>query len=1032
MSPERWQQIERLYHDALDLPADERPGFLANACQDDEQLRREVKKLLAANDQATGFLSEPAFAHEARNLAALNAATLLEPVSLNNFSHYQILSPLGAGGMGEVFLARDTKLERRVAIKILPARFTADADRLQRFAREAKSASALNHPNIITIHEIGEAGDVHFIATEFIEGQTLRRILSGARLRVTEVLPLAIQVASALDAAHKAGIVHRDIKPENIMVRPDGLVKVLDFGLAKLLPTEADAATDAQTQMQTGATMPGTILGTLRYMSPEQARGQAVDARTDIFSLGAVLYELLTGQMLFAGETSADVIGAILHQSPPPLSQSVSDLTPELERIVNKALAKDRELRYQTARDLQTDLQTLKQELEFEAQLVRSGKSGGRYVSGSLAGQPPTRRRWPIMLTGMLAVVLLALVAWKFLRPPSASLTISPQRLTTLFSERITSGGSISRVEFSPSDGKLVTFSINKETGSTIWLKQLSGGEAKPITDGKWRDRNPIWSQDGQQIAFLSDRGGMPGIWAMPYLGGDIPHQLVAFDIANCTLIRWSTDGQTIFFERGANLFGVQLSSGTSTQITQFGVKNTSAQQFRISPDEKTIAYSDKVAGQLHILTIPMQGGTPRQVTFGEGSDVWPAWYPDGRRFVFSSNRAGRRQLYLGDLDGRTPQPLLVTEDNYHSPTVSPTGAQVVCVGERENANIYGCELRTGKETGYTTELGIQLYPELSPNGQRIAFQASNASLNLDETISLQPVNQTTKPLSLVSPGFNATWSPAGSALAFLQVTDLKSRLLKISAEGGKPVLLASSVLIAGQTGIPFYRMYSSYEWSPDARTLAYISTENGVANLWQVSSDGGATTQLTTNTDAKTQVTSPHWSPNGQKIAYLAGPMPYMAPKPGIRKQLCVFAAGQSTVTFETEAPVRLIGWSATGKELFLALGEQGATRPQKVTLLKIGVEKQTAVTFKQFNAAYLHSAVLSADKQQLALVTREDGRDNIVVVSTSNGSAKQVSNNSDTTAYYSGLTWAPDRTQLFYSRQSSGVLVSLIENAN
>jgi serine/threonine-protein kinase len=293
-------------------------------------------------------------------------------VGSSTISHYRILSKLGQGGMGEVYLVQDTKLDRRVALKILPENFAADAERMRRFVQEAKAASALNHPNILTIYEIGEADGKPYIATEFIEGETLRHHIEDSRMKSREVLEVTVQVASALSAAHQSGIIHRDIKPENIMVRPDGYVKVLDFGLAKLtekqaLTTNSDAATISRK-----ATDPGTVMGTVQYMSPEQARGHSVDARSDIFSLGVVLYEMVAGRAPFAGESSTDVLAAILDKEPLLLARFSPDVPPELQRIVTKCLRKERDERYQTMKDLLLDLKELRDELALEAKLERS------------------------------------------------------------------------------------------------------------------------------------------------------------------------------------------------------------------------------------------------------------------------------------------------------------------------------------------------------------------------------------------------------------------------------------------------------------------------------------------------------------------------------------------------------------------------------------------------------------------------------------------------------------------------------------
>ncbi|HEY6122460.1 MAG TPA: protein kinase, partial [Pyrinomonadaceae bacterium] len=290
----------------------------------------------------------------------------------SSISHYRIVSKIGAGGMGEVYLAQDTKLDRKVALKILPKAFAEDTDRMIRFVREAKSASALNHPNIITIHEINESDGTHFIATEFIDGKTLNEYAKSNRLNLKSALEIAIQIASALDEAHSAGIVHRDLKPDNVMVRPNGLVKILDFGIAKLSISNNQSSldTEAATAIKSGTT-PGTIIGTANYMSPEQAKGREVDARSDIFSFGVCLYEMLTGRRPFTGENSMDVIGAILHKEPAPIDEF--DLSLDIRRILEKCLRKDPEERYQTAKDLLIDLKGVLQELKFQNKLERTG-----------------------------------------------------------------------------------------------------------------------------------------------------------------------------------------------------------------------------------------------------------------------------------------------------------------------------------------------------------------------------------------------------------------------------------------------------------------------------------------------------------------------------------------------------------------------------------------------------------------------------------------------------------------------------------
>lgn len=366
MTPERWQQIDKLFHAALACEPAKRAEFLRAECGDDEPLRLEVESLISSHQESASFTDAPV-GGLAAELLAFEHPTLAIGEEIRN---YRIVRQIGAGGMGEVYLANDTRLGRQVALKILPPKFTADPQRVNRFEQEARAASALNHPNIITIHEIGRINNSQFIVTEFVDGQTLRRRLQGEQITLAEALEIAIQVAAALEAAHAAGIVHRDIKPENIMLRADGYVKVLDFGLAKLTevrsgPVDREAETRRRVK-----TDPGMVMGTVQYMSPEQARGRDTDTRTDLWSLGVVLYELINGSVPFDGETPSHVVVSILERDPRELVGD--DLPAELKRIVNKTLNKKREERYQTARDLALDLKSLKGELEVEARLRRS------------------------------------------------------------------------------------------------------------------------------------------------------------------------------------------------------------------------------------------------------------------------------------------------------------------------------------------------------------------------------------------------------------------------------------------------------------------------------------------------------------------------------------------------------------------------------------------------------------------------------------------------------------------------------------
>jgi len=415
MESENWSRIEHLYYAALERDPKSRAAFLDEVCAGDEELRRELMSLLASAAQAGNFLATPVAEVLAKAIAG-------EPTSSSigrQIGHYQVLSSLGAGGMGEVYLARDIRLGRMVALKLLPIEFTADAGRVRRFVQEARAASALNHPNIITMHEIGEVDSTYYIVTEYVEGETLRERMVAAlqqRMTVSEALDFAVQIAAGLSAAHRQRITHRDIKPENVMVRRDGIVKVLDFGLAKLTEPEPPKADFPAAPPPGNTTEPGIVMGTPFYMSPEQARGEKVDARTDIFSLGVMLYQMIAGRAPFAGATANETVAAILRDEPLPLTRHAATAPADLERIIRRALRKERADRYQTARDLLSDLKELKQRIDLQAKLGEMPSSS----SPPLGENSGSRNSWAEGVTtrfsrkpfGPFTAAMRAIAAW--------------------------------------------------------------------------------------------------------------------------------------------------------------------------------------------------------------------------------------------------------------------------------------------------------------------------------------------------------------------------------------------------------------------------------------------------------------------------------------------------------------------------------------------------------------------------------------------------------------------------------------------
>jgi serine/threonine protein kinase len=420
MTPERWQKVERVLQAALDLPAPERGALLAETCSEDPELQREAMSLLQAHDAAGDFLEQSALEQD-----ALVEHDQITPIA-REIGPYKIIEQLGRGGMGEVYLAKDQRLDRPVALKVLPPYFVSDEARLRRFQIEARAASGLNHSNILTIYEVGESEGVHFIATEFIDGKTIRELIRAETLTLGELIDIAIQLVSGLSAAHAAGIVHRDIKPENVMRRHDGVVRILDFGIAKLVEAPASEM----------ATEVGALLGTPAYVSPEQVRGHAVDERTDIWSCGVVLYEILNGQRPFAGDTNADTIVTILERPPAQIfpGDGRSRALRLIQSIINKALRKDVNERYQTAAEMLDDLRSVKRQLELHEKLI-SAQTRVAEIPALVTAQISRSHQRRLAIAGIAALAVIVLLVGFLFRRSILSRTDGPSPVTKIYTQ---------------------------------------------------------------------------------------------------------------------------------------------------------------------------------------------------------------------------------------------------------------------------------------------------------------------------------------------------------------------------------------------------------------------------------------------------------------------------------------------------------------------------------------------------------------------------------------------------------------------
>ncbi|HET6976201.1 MAG TPA: protein kinase [Pyrinomonadaceae bacterium] len=637
MDKDRWAKVESIYHAALEHKPEERAAFVSNECAGDRELESEVESLLQFDGQADAFMQTSALNVAAKTLAASQVTSEQEP-KIEDIGPYHFLKLIGEGGTGNVYLAVDTRLDRKVAIKILSVDFTEDVDRVSRFKQEARATSSLNHPNIVTIFEVGETQDHNYIVTEFVEGAILRARLAAALprgLEATEAVSIITQVLQALDAAHRAGIIHRDIKPENIIVRADGLVKVLDFGIAKL-----DASQPASVDHLTTRT--GVVIGTAAYMSPEQARGQKVDHRTDIFSVGIVLYEMLCGRKPFEGDTWSDVMAAVLVKDPPPIDSAVA--APALKGIVERCLEKEPDKRFQSASDLKFALS--------QALLTDQKESGPATVSHNPA---TSWHKTGLVIAIIIIAVLVAGIVWsktitrtgeqprKSVRPPNVSQ--SGTRLTWIDrsgTEQGTVGetGEYSGPAFSPDEQQIVVALNDPEVRTRdLWVLSRANGERRRLTSDPADEMNPLWSPDGNWIFFTANKNGVRNIYRVP-ASGDGPTESVLASDEDLNLEDISRDGHVLVFN-----FRNEQNDQPSIGLLSLPAKkrvifaSSPARSARLSPNQKWMAYTSNQRGSMIVVREVGAEGTPvgdeHVVSRSSGSATTAMWSADGKELFY-------------------------------------------------------------------------------------------------------------------------------------------------------------------------------------------------------------------------------------------------------------------------------------------------------------------------------------------------------------------------------------------------------------
>ncbi len=757
---------------------------------------------------------------------------------------YEVLAPLGAGGMGEVWRAKDTRLGRQVAVKILPDAVSRDPGRVARFEREARALAALSHPNILAIHDFGESGGRLYAVAELLDGETLRDRMTGDRLTWRKAAELAAAIADGLASAHAAGIVHRDLKPENVFITSDGVVKILDFGLAKSAESVSEDAVTATSPAGVTLSAEGQILGTLSYMAPEQLRGLALDGRTDIFALGCVLFEMLSGKRPFAGATTADTISAILHAEPPPLDTKPA-IPSALAAIVLRCLEKRPEDRFHTAHDL--------------AIALRSSSSDRQAAVTSAGARPPKRRPWLVAGVAAATAVLLAVVIGALLKTSRSSPRGRSGEQSWGPPRRITSArGWDGEPAFSP-DGTLVAYSSNASGKADIWVADPEGGEPLRLTDDAAEDGKPAWFPDGRTIAFVSVRNGSPSVWKISRLGGS-PSLLVE----NADMSAISPDGTRIAFTRpGATslprIWVAPLADPTgAARLTGDEDGEWEHMDPAWSPDGTLLCYS----AFRDLWLVPAAGGKARKLTREEKADREPVFTPDGKSILFSSNRVIPQSIWRVSLDGGAPERVLPGTGTANHPSLSPDGRRLVFSTAAIDRDVAVADLKAG--TFYlTSSSGNDEQPAIAPDGSAVAYISNR--LGTDD-LWLQPLEEgraAGKPprrLTNLDPGpATPAFSPDGRWLAFFRAFKGHRDLWVTPLDGGEPMPLIENT---GDNVQP--------AWSPDGTRLAFVSNRAGHEHVWVLAISGGKPVgdpwQLTQG-----DITDrfPAWSPDGRQIAF-------------------------------------------------------------------------------------------------------------------------------------------------------------------
>ena len=701
MTDARWHQVKALFQATLERPPSERAAFLAAATGGDDALRREIESLLSADSSEAGFTDRLPF-HRASAPPGTFAEDPLSgestrmgplPAESMDVGPYRVIGRLGAGGMGEVFRARDSKLNREVALKVLPSEFEFDPDRLARFRREAQVLASLNHPHIAAIYGLEEAKGRQALVLELVEGATLAKRIEDCPLPLSEVLSIARQIAEALQAAHEKGIIHRDLKPANVKVTPGGVVKVLDFGLAKTAAGDLQLTTALPSSpVMAGATRVGTVLGTLAYMSPEQARGQDVDARTDVWAFGCVLFEMLTGRKAFAADHRADSIHRLLEQEP-DWAQLPRSTPPAVRQLLQRCLQKDRSGRLQT-------MAAARQAIEQQ-----------------LAPRVMSRRTWLAASAAAVLAIGFVTYAWLRLQPRPVASRSEWVQLTNL--------DSVAQPSLSP-DGRLLAFIRGANTFMTpgqLYVKQLPDGEAVALTNDNLPKMSPVFSPDGSRIAYGVNDGNSWDTWEVPTLRGQARRWL-----RNASGLTWLGTNDLLFSEIKTGLRMAIVRTGetraNSRDVYLPAQQSGMAHRSYVSPDRARVLVveMDDKSVWLPCRVIPLEGGTSQAVGPLKGRCTDAAWSPDGRWMYFSADAGDGFHIWRQRFPDGAPEQLTSGPTEEQGLAVASDGRSLITSVGLVQRSVWIHDVSGERQISLE---GYAFLPSLSADERKVLFRVT-------------------------------------------------------------------------------------------------------------------------------------------------------------------------------------------------------------------------------------------------------------------------------------------------------------------